>query len=179
MKLRFEYNENEPRRSRTYVEKAECETVLTKNPFYCDERTLIGELHIPEGVERIQKHAFVGCHYRTFYFPSTLTSLEEDLFSSGFSLRYRVPVTIIYNGTSEAFMALAEPRVESVYETDGYDHYPYYSGNSAWVTKYFAFDTDTESITVNCTDGVTLLYGSENRKEDEPPKIIPADNSES
>ena len=175
MRLRFEYNENEPRCSRTYVERAEWETVLTKSPFYCDERTLIGELHIPEGVERIQKMVFVGCHYHTFYFPGTLTCLEENLFSIGSSQCYHLPVTIIYNGTSETFMELAKPRVESVYETDGYDHYPYYSGNSAWVTKYFAFDTDTDEITVKCADGVTLLYGNKNRKEDEPPTIIPAE----
>ena len=40
------------------------------------------------------------------------------------------------------------------------------------MTYYYCFDNFTKEIEVQCQgDGVTLLYGTENRKDGEPPKV--------
>lgn len=69
-------------------------------------------------------------------------------------------------------MKIAAVKTESVYESDGFDRYPYYSGGGRWVTYHRCFDDYMPHIEVKCLeDGVTLLYGTHNRKNDEPPKI--------
>ena len=79
----------------------------------------------------------------------------------------------MYNGTSQRFIEIATERMESRYETDGFDRYPYYSGGSRWVTYYHSFDERVANIEVECTqDGVTLLYGTmRNRPQGVQPKV--------
>ena len=56
---------------------------------------------------------------------------------------------------------IAAVREENVYESDGFDRYPYYSGGGGWVTKYHCFDSSCDYCEVYCEgDGVTLLYGT-------------------
>ncbi|MBQ7307433.1 MAG: hypothetical protein IJW82_02795 [Clostridia bacterium] len=94
------------------------------------------------------------------------------MFSVSSIQSYRKKISIIYNGISEDFKKIAKVKTESEYVTDGFDRYPYYSGNSRWVTYYRCFDNDTQEIEVKCLeDNVTLLYGTLNRKDDELPKI--------
>ena len=46
-----------------------------------------------------------------------------------------------------------------------------YSGSSRWVTYYRCFDKKASDIEAVCTNGITLLYGSRHRKDDEEPKV--------
>ena len=170
MKLIKEINRDNPVLSKTYVQINEGETYLQKLLFYTSDTE--GELFIPEGIEDIETYCFAGRNYHIYHFPKSLKELGEGLFSAEYSLRPWFTVKIIFDGTSEEFINLGQGKAEEVCESDGYDHYPYYSGGSRWVTVYHTFDKDTESIEVECLgDGVTLLYGYKNRKGCEPPKI--------
>ena len=129
---------------------------------------LAGELFIPEGIEDIGDMAFnhLGVDFKIFHFPKSLTHIGENMIS-GYSR-----VKIFYAGSSEAFLNLAKIREEQEYVSDGYDHYPYYSGNSGWVSKYYCFDGIADTVEVYCEeDGVTLLYGTRHRTDGNPPKV--------
>ena len=127
------------------------ERVIDKWFFYHlsmqKDAQLSGELIIPEGIEEIEDMAFnhPGVNYTVYHFPKSLARLGVKVLP-GYSI-----VKIIYAGSSEQFINLVKIREESVYESDGFDRYPYYSGNSAWVTHYYCFDG------VNLCGGV--LYG--------------------
>ena len=126
-----------------------------------------GELFIPEGIEVIKREAFKWNNFHTIHLSKSIQTLERNIFS----LYSRTPTTIIYPGTSEEFMKVGAIIEEEVCESDGYDHYPYYSGNSQYVTYYRCFDRSPMSIEVVCEgDGVTLLYGEPNRSDGAPPK---------
>ncbi len=171
MKLIRNVNESDMELSKSYLEREGDERVLTR-AFMAEQKTPFGELFIPEGIEELERGAFEGKFYHTYHFPQSLTRIGENLFEIyGYNTIYTVK--IIYNGSSEAFIKLAEDRKEEKYESDGYDQYPYYSGGSRWVTHYYSFDARVSSIEVECAeDGVTLLYGTmRNREEGEPPKV--------
>jgi len=155
---------------KSYIEADENERVLKQ--FFIIGSAIqnggseYGELFIPEGIEEIENGAFdyLGLYYHTFHFPRSLKALGEKLFDSS--------VKIFYEGSSEEFMKLDKVREESVCESDGYDHYPYYSGGSRWVTRYHSFDEGVSEVEVHCMDdGITLLYGKEYRTGNNPPKI--------
>ena len=171
MKLRQEVNENDEKLSRSYIELEENETDIE---HLCIESGVLrkGELYIPEGAKVIKKHALYYGGFHTYYFPKSLVKLERSLFSIDSIYRYVRKANIIYPGTSLEFMNIAEIVKEEKCESDGYDHYPYYSGGSRWVTYYHCFDNYTYEIEVQCQgDGVTLLYGTKYREDDEPPKV--------
>ena len=170
MKLIRNYNEEYPGKSADRIELGEGETVLTQSLFI-GQGDLYGELTVPEGIEVIEDRAFarLGIRYHTFYFPKSLKSIGERIF---YYDDYG-PVKVIYAGGSEAFKALATVCKEEVYESDGFDRYPYYSGGSRRVTRYHCFDTSVRWIHVYCTeDGVTLLYGTSYRSDDKEPKVL-------
>lgn len=171
MKLIQELDKNDSSLSKSYIAIDEGETII-RSHFIGGYDNRYGELFIPEGVEVIEKHAFLYCGYHTIYFPKSLKIIKDELFSESFDSRYRRDLTIVYNGSSVDFMELAKVQEENVCESDGFDHYPYYSGNSRWVTYYRCFDNETSYIEVKCLeDNVTLLYGTKNRNNDELPKI--------
>lgn len=167
MRYHYEINEENPRLSRTYIEAEEGETVIPSGLF-CLAGAYEGEVFIPEGIEEIKDQVFYNrLSYHTYHFPKSLKALGDSLFS-----QYVYSVKVIYEGSSAEFMAIAKPREESVWESDGFDRYPYYSGGSRWVTYYYAFDRASRHVEVFCkADGVTLLYGRDNRSENRPPKI--------
>lgn len=171
MKLIQNVNESDRELSKSYLEREGDERVL-KRDFMAEQKTPFGELAIPEGIEAIERGAFEGKFYHTYYFPKSLTRIGENLFEI-FSYNTIYKIRIVYNGTSEAFIKLAADRKEETYESDGFDHYPYYSGSGRWVTKYYSFDARVSDIEVECTeDGVTLLYGTmRNREEGELPRV--------
>lgn len=150
------------------------EQIIDEWFFYFYEKKsgpLEGELIIPEGIVEIEKRAFahLGVKYNVYRLPKSLKRLGENLI-------YYSYVKLIYPGRSEEFKSIATVREESVYESDGFDRYPYYSGGSRWVTHYHCFDSSTEYVEVYCeADGVTLLYGTRNRRDNEEPKIKGAD----
>lgn len=167
MKIIRELNEENKYLSKTYLQLSEGETVVP-SWLFDRESELDGELYIPEGIEEIKDRAFSNrvC-YHTFYFPKSLKKPGDSLFSM-----YTYKIKVVYAGNSADFMALAAPWEQSVYERDGYDRYPYYSGGSRWVTYYYAFDRASRNVEVYCAeDGVTLLYGKDHREDDQPPKI--------
>ena len=129
-----------------------------------------GTVYIPEGIEVIDKYTFAYMRFHTYYFPKSLTELRNNLFSIEVNY-YSDKIRIVYAGTSEEFKRIAAVRKEEVCESGGFDRYPYYSGGSRWVTYYRCFDNEAADIEVDCSDGVTLLYGSRHRKDNEPPKI--------
>ena len=128
-----------------------------------------GTLVLEEGVEGVERYSLSGTYFHTIVLPKSLETLGERLFSA-FSY-YSVKTVLRYAGTSEEFQRIAAVREEEVLESDGFDRYPYYSGNSCWVTYYRAFDNDASDLEVVCADGVTLLYGARHRKDAEPPKV--------
>ena len=148
----------------------EGERVIRKTFFYFlkgSEDRLTGELVIPEGIEEIEDGAFshLGVMYSVYRLPRSLKRLGE-------ALLYYEGIKLIYPGSSEEFKSLATVREDSVYESDGFDHSPYYSGGSRWATRYYCFDTSVDYVEVICeADGVTLIYGRRNRRDKEEPKI--------
>lgn len=165
-----------PEQYETHVEIENDDRVITKWFFYnltMQERSpLTGELIIPEGIEEIESEAFnhIGIEYSLYHFPKSLKTLGIKV------LPAYAKTKIIYGGSSEQFKELAKIQEESVYESDGFDRYPYYSGNSRWVTYYNGFDGMAISAEVYCKeDGVTLLYGSLYRKGNEEPKVKEAE----
>ena len=169
MKLIRNYNEEYPEKSADRIELKEGDTVLTQSLFI-GQGDLYGELTVPEGIEVIEDRAFarLGTRYHTFCLPKSLKKVGVNIFyydDNG-------PVKVIYAGDSETFKALAAARKEQVYESDGFDRYPYYSGGSRWVTRYYSFDASVKRIHVYCAeDGVTLLYGTSYRSDDKEPKV--------
>ena len=156
----------------TRVEPDGDERVIGKWFFYHlamnKDSVLQGELIIPEGIEEIEDMAFnhLGVRFNVYHLPKSLVRIGENVMP-GYSR-----VKMFYEGTSNGFKSIAKIREESVYESDGFDRYPYYSGNSAWVTHYYCFDGLAQSVEVYCKeDGVTLLYGTHHRRDGEPPKI--------
>lgn len=167
MRYNYEINEENPRLSKTYIEAEEGETVIPSALFGL-AGALEGEVFIPEGIEVIEDKVFYNrLSYHTYHFPKSLKELGDSLFN-----QYVYSVKVIYEGSSAEFMAIAKPWEKAVLESDGFDRYPYYSGGSHWVTYYYAFDRASRSVEVFCkADGVTLLYGRDNRSENQPPKI--------
>ena len=158
---------------RAAVKAGAGETVLGPSLFARYEGHF-GELTIPEGIKELENGTLAGnVFYHTVRFPKSLKKLGFNLFGA-----YTAHVKIIYAGSSAEFMRLAKVQKERVYETDGYDKYPYYSGNSGWITYYYSFDGgNVREIEVLCEkDGVTLLYGILHRREDAAPKIKKTEN---
>ncbi len=167
MKLVQNINEENHSLSVSYIETEKGESLLTDRAFR-DRKETLGECHIPEGIEVIKREAFKFVDFHTVYLPKSIQQLERDIFS----MYQAYPIKIFYPGTSEEFQKIAPITKEEVCESDGFDRYPYYSGGSRWVTYYRAFDGHVKDIEVVCEgDGVTLLYGTKNRRDDEPPKI--------
>ena len=168
MKLISHINADDRTKSTFTIELDDGEQLLAQHSVdfpYCD---CYGELFIPEGIQKIGDYALSGTQFHTIHFPKSLKELGNPLFSANY---YFPKVTIVYAGTSAEFQTVAAIKKEEVLESDGFDHYPYYSGGSRWVTYYRCFDDHTSNIEVVCTDGVTLLYGRKHRREDAAPKI--------
>ncbi len=78
---------------------------------------------------------------RTYYLPKSLEKLNRALWHYSYT---KIHIKIIYKGNSDDFIKIGKTELKEVYETDGYDRYPYYSGNSRWVTHYYSFDEHVE-----------------------------------
>ena len=169
MKLIQNIDKEIPSRSVFRIELQEGENCLSDWIFRnCEEK--VGELYIPEGIEMIKREAFKWNEFHTVHLPKSIKQLERDIFS----LYSCGDTKMIYPGTSLEFMQVGAVEKEEICESDGYDRYPYYSGNSEWVTYYRCFDRSPKSIEVVCEgDGVTLLYGIKNRADAESPKVKP------
>ncbi len=169
MKLIQSWDQENPDLSQSFIELEENETIL-KSGFMASQIRGCGEIHIPEGIEEIETGTFAGKFYHTYYFPKSLKRLGDHLFADDY---YTFKIKVVYPGSSQDFIALAAETSEEKYESDGFDHYPYYSGGSRWVTYYHCFDTKASDIEVLCMqDGVTLLYGTnKNRDEGQPPEV--------
>lgn len=167
MRYYHEINEEDPRRNKTFIEIDEGETVLPSALFGL-AGALQGEVFIPEGVEELEARLFANrLSFHTYHFPKSLKTLGDSLFST-----YIPTVKVIYAGNSADFIEIGKAWEQSVCESDGFDHYPYYSGGSRWVLYWYAFDRNSDYVEVYCKeDGVTLLYGRKNRKGSQLPKI--------
>lgn len=168
MKLFYEINKEIPADSVYRVELEEGETVFGQHSAPFPYGICCGTLYLPEGIETIDRSAFYDNRFHTIYFPKSLRELREHIFSPEY---YSPKVTIVYPGTSEEFKAIATVKKEEVLESDGFDRYPYYSGGSRWVTYYRCFDNKASDVEVVCADGITLLYGSRHRQDEEEPKV--------
>ena len=174
MKLIQNLHPEDPALNKMYIERGDQEKVLWRDFLFLRNIESGGELFIPEGIEEIEEGALHYCgRHHTIHFPKTLRKLSPNLFAESFSSRRMRPLTIIYPGSSERFMELAAPVKEDQYVTDGFDRSPYYSGGSRRITECHTFDEWVGEIRVECEeDGVTLLYGSDHRKNGEPPKRL-------
>ena len=168
MKLDCFINDENRAISEFRIELEEGEWMLQSHSVSFPRGLEFGTVYIPEGIKVIDKYTFAYMKFHTYYFPKSLEEVRDHLFSTEY---YSNKIRIVYAGTSEEFKVIAAVRKEEVCESDGFDRYPYYSGGSRWVTYYRCFDNKASDIEVECADGVTLLYGARNRKEDEPPKI--------
>ena len=170
MKLNCSVNKEDLALSEFRIEAEEGEWMLQSHSVDFPGGMNFGTVYIPEGIEVIDKYTFSYMRFHTYYFPKSLTELRNNLFSIEVNY-YSDKIKIVYAGTSEEFKKIAAVRKEEVCESGGFDRYPYYSGGSRWVTYYRCFDNEAADIEVDCSDGVTLLYGSRHRKDNEPPKV--------
>lgn len=127
--------------------------------FFRDEP--LTELYIPDGAQRIAEKGFIYCRsLKKIRMPASISYLGHAIFYGTYS-----EIEIIYEGTSEQFKAIAEPRkVQKEVQVPGaYDHQPYNNTEGTYytaktVTEYF--DSFCTACTVTCADGVQLYYGS-------------------
>ena len=172
MKIQIIKNNEDRTLNKNYIELEDGEYRLDQyffNKLSYEYGYIYGELYIPEGVEDIPDHCFGSAlAIHTYYFPKTLEKISHSLWHYSYIKDY---IKIVYKGSSDDFIKIAKTEVKEEYETDGFDRYPYYSGNSRWVTHYYSFDTDVKHIEVYCEeDNVFLDYGYGYRKNDEIPE---------
>jgi len=168
MKIRIVENEIDRTLNKNYIEIENNEWKLDQY-FFNNRYPIYGELYIPEGIKEILGYCF-GSEVRihTYYLPKSLEKLNRALWHYSYS---KVHIKIIYKGNSDDFIKIGKTEVKEVYESDGYDRYPYYSGNSRWITHYYSFDEQVEHVEVYCEeDNVYVDYGYKYRKNDELPK---------